>query len=118
MSLNPTWRSAAPAGGPTDVFLSSNSSELFTPSQNPLRGRLPERLAVGLGSCHGNRGAWQLMFHLQINYGVPLMEESVFLLPFVSLQNCGALTSQRRCDTHTETPFVASLKTFLSKLRN
>lgn len=46
---------------------------------------MPERLSYWLDSCHGNRGAWQLMFHLQINYSKLLMEENVCFFLFFCL---------------------------------
>ena len=38
---------------------------------------MPEQLSYWLDSCHSNQGAWQLMFHPQINYGMLLIEENV-----------------------------------------
>lgn len=38
---------------------------------------MPEQVSSSLDSCHSNLGSWQLMFHLQINYGKLLMEENV-----------------------------------------
>ncbi|MEQ2226863.1 hypothetical protein ILYODFUR_031617 [Ilyodon furcidens] len=47
-----------------------------------LWGPMPERFCYSLDSYHSNQGAWQLMFHLQINYSKLLMEENVSFFSF------------------------------------
>lgn len=55
---------------------------LLPVKKKSLWGQMPERLCYSLDSYHSNQGAWQLMFHLQINYSELLMEENVSSLSF------------------------------------
>lgn len=85
---------------------------VFTLSKKWLWGQMPEQLRYWLDSCHGNQGAWQLMFHPQINYGMLLIEENADFfspLPFLPPElDSGAFASLSHlfpvlwCDTHTE----------------
>ena len=89
----------------------------FTPSEKSQWGQMPEQLSYWLDSCHSNQGAWQLMFHPQINYGMLLIEENVrfFFFFFFSLSlflppelvsgafaSLSHLLPELWCDTHTE----------------
>lgn len=63
--------------GLSNSFEPRCGSCVFTPSRRKkaLSVQMPEQLGYWLDSCHSNQGSWQLMFHLQINYGVLLIEE-------------------------------------------
>lgn len=93
---------------------------VFTLSKKLLWGQMPEQLSYWLDSCHGNQGAWQLMFHPQINYGMLLIEENAyFFLVFLSSPLNYFLVHMRHCRTfflycdltHTQngSPFSMSL---------
>lgn len=71
----------------------------FTLSKKLLWGQMPERLGYCLDSCHGNRGAWQLMFHPQINYSMLLIEENAYFFFLLFLSSPPWITFWRICVT-------------------
>lgn len=82
----------------------SHTVDLYT-QQKILVGQMSEELCYWLDSCHGNQGAWHLIFP-QLNYDMLLIEENTFFPPCEL--DSGAFTSLvipffpvLWCDTHT-----------------